>query len=172
MQSQHRLCRPAKKVEELPPPETDILPAAWGDSIELDEMWTFVGTKCPSTWIWLAVSFQTGQILSFSIGDRDEQTGKEMFTAIPKDYGRKPVYTDGYAVYPLIVPAWRHRPCEKGSGQTNRVEGVNRILRHRVSYLVRRSLTYARNPDWLWQRLRYFIHCRNRQIAKRFLHGK
>jgi insertion element IS1 protein InsB len=172
MQSQHRLRRPSQKVEQLPAPETDILPAAWGDSIELDEMWTPLVTKRPASWIWLAVSFRTGQILSFSIGDRDEQTGWEMFAAIPSDYSRKPVYTDGYAVYPLIVPTWRHRPCEKGSGQTNRVEGVNRILRHRVSYLVRRSLTYARNPDWLFRRLRYFIHCRNQQIQQRILHGK
>jgi IS1 family transposase len=172
MQSQHRLCRASKKVEQLPPPETDILPAQRGDSLELDECWTPLMTKRPASWIWLAVSFATGQILSFSIGGRDEETGKAMLAAIPKEYGRKPVYTDGYVVYPLIVPAWRHRPCEKGSGQTNRVEGVNRILRHRVSYLVRRSLTFARNPDWLWRRLRYFIHCRNQQIRQRVLHGK
>ena len=110
MQSQHRLHYPRKKVEELPPAEADILPAQRGDSIELDEMWTFVGRKQPATWLWLAVSYQTGQILSFAIGERDEATGYEMFAAIPKDYARKPVYTDGYAVYPNIVPAWRHRP--------------------------------------------------------------
>jgi IS1 family transposase len=125
-------------------------------------------TRDLGTWLWLAVSYKTGQILSFSIGRRDTETAGQMWQGIPASYRRKKMYTDEYAVYPNIVPTGQHRICEKGSGQTNRVEGVNRILRHCVRYLVRRSLTYARNSLWLWRRLRYFIHCRNQEIKQRW----
>ena len=130
-------------------------------------MWTFLGTKRKPCWIWLAVSFQTGQVLSFAIGRRDEATARQMWSQIPASYGRKQVYTDEYKVYENIIPWWRHWLCPKGTGDTNRVEGVNRILRHRVSYLVRKSLSFARNPLWLWTRLRYVIHQRNLRIACR-----
>ena len=131
-------------------------------------MWTFVGKKANDRWIWLAVSFQTGQVLSFSVGGRDEATARTMWKGIPPSYGRKQVYTDEYVVYAQLIPWWRHWVCPKGTGDTNTVEGVNRVLRHRVSYLVRKSLSFARNVDWLWRRLRYVLHRRNERIAARY----
>lgn len=138
-------------------------------------MWTFLGTKKKPCWIWLAVSFQNGQVLSFAIGHRDEATARTMWNGIPASYARKQVYTDEYNVYENLIPWWRHWLCPKGSGDTNRVEGVNRVLRHRihtsmnrVGYLVRKSLSFARSAFWLWTRLRYVIHQRNLRIARRW----
>ncbi len=128
-------------------------------------MWTFLGKKLAPCWIWLSVSYQTGQVLSFSVGGRDEATAREMWKAIPATYSRKQVYTDEYVVYEKLIPWWRHWLCPKGSGDTNTVEGVNRVLRHRVSYLVRKSLSFARNIEWLRRRLRFVLHQRNERIA-------
>ena len=138
-------------------------------------MWTFLGTKKKPCWIWLAVSYQTGQVLSFATGRRDEVAAQQMWCQIRASYNRKQVYTDEYKVYENLIPWWRHCVrarrnwlCPKGTGDTNKVEGVNRVLRHRVSYLVRKSLSFARNPLWLWTRLRYVIHQRNLRIARRW----
>jgi insertion element IS1 protein InsB len=84
-----------------------------------------------------------------------------MWSAIPKSYARKQVCTDEYSVYAHLIPWWRHWLCPKGSGDTNIAEGCNNYLRHRVSYLVvsylvRKSMSFARNPDWLSRRL-FFV---------------
>jgi IS1 family transposase len=107
-------------------------------------------------------------LLSFAIGGRDEETGALMLAGIPADYARKPMYTDGYVVYPNLIAPWQHHACEKGSGQTNIAEGGNTFLRHRVSYLVRKSTSFARNIDWLFRRLFYVLFCRNERIATDF----
>ena len=131
-------------------------------------MGTYLGNKDCPCWLWLSWSFQTTQVLSFSIGGRDEETGALMMAAIPSDYSGKPMYTDGYMVYPNLIAPSRHHACEKGSGQTNIAEGGNTFLRHRVSYRVRRSTSFARNMDWLFRRLFYVLFCRNERIAADF----
>ena len=146
-----------------------MLPAQRGDSIECDEVWAYVGRKKNQVWIWLSWSFLTTQTLSFSVGARDEATGRTMWSAIPKSYARKQAYTDEYTVYEKLIPWWRHWVCPKGCGDTciaNRAEGCNNYLRHRVSYLVRKSSSFARDRDWLWRRLHFVLFSRNVRLAE------
>lgn len=145
-----------------------MLPARRGDSIECDEIWTFVGSKQQPCWLWLAWSFLTTQTLSFSLGARDEATGRVMWEGIPKSYSRKQAYTDEYTVYEKLIPWWRHWVCPKGSGDTCIAEGCNNYLRHRVSYLVRKSPSFARNPDWLRRRLSLVLFTRNLRIKQAY----
>ena len=148
-----------------------MLPAGWGDSIECDEVWTFVGSKQQPCWLWLSWSFQTTQTLSFSLGARDEATGRVMWEGIPKSYARKQAYTDEYSVYAKLIPWWRHWVCPKGCGDTciaNRAEGCNNYLRHRVSYLVRKSPSFARNRGWLERRLSFVLFSRNLRIKQAY----
>jgi hypothetical protein len=94
-----------------------------------------------------------------------------MWEGIPKSYWRKQVYTDEYVVCEKLIPWWRHWVCPKGCGDTNianRAEGCNNYLRHRVSYLVRKSMSFARNPDWLSRRLLFVLFRRNERIAQRW----
>lgn len=123
-----------------------------------------MGSKKKPIWIWLAWSFQTTQTLSFALGKRDTVTGKVMWEGIPKSYARKQVYTDEYAVYDNLIPYSRHWVCPKGSGDTNIAEGCNNYLRHRVSYLVRKSPSFARNLVWLERRLYLVLFTRNEAI--------
>jgi len=105
-----------------------------------------------------------------------------MWDAIPKSYSRKQVYTDEYCVYENLIPWWRHSVhasmnwvCPKGSGDTCIAEGCNNYLRHpihacmnRVSYLVRKSMSFARNPDWLQRRLYLVLFHRNLRIKQAY----
>jgi len=141
-----------------------VIPAQKGDSIECDEVWAYVGSKKHPTWIWLSWSFLTTQTLSFAVGGRDTETGRIMWQAIPKSFGRKQVYTDEYICYEKLIPRSRHWLCPKGSGRTNVAEGCNNYLRHRVSYLVRKSSSFARNVDWLYRRLFLVLYTRNEQL--------
>jgi insertion element IS1 protein InsB len=127
-------------------------------------MWAYVGSKKNPTWIWLAWSYQTTQTLSFALGARDSVAGRIMWQGIPSSYGRKQVYTDGYVVYEELIPWSRHWLCPKGSGETNVAEGCNSYLRHRVSYLVRKSSSFARKVEWLYRRLLLVLFRRNEAI--------
>ena len=133
-----------------------------GDSLEIDEMWTFIGTKEEQAWLWLAVSYQTRQIVGMALGKRDLATAQRLWNDLPHSYWKKTVYTDLYTVYPALIGEWQHRPCAKGEGRTNTVERVNCTLRQRVSPLVRKTLSFARCPKRLWQRLRWFIEGYNK----------
>ena len=144
-----------------------MTPAQKGESIACDEVWAYVGSKKKQAWIWLSWSYLTKQTLSFAVGGRDGETGKKMFGAIPKDYKRKRVYTDQYNCYPNIIAGWRHQPRPKGSGSTNIAEGCNNYLRHRVSYLVRRSASFARSVEWFCRRLYFVLFTRNERIKQK-----
>jgi insertion element IS1 protein InsB len=62
----------------------------WGDSIECEEIWAFVGFKKNQRWVWLARSYQSGQTFSFALDDRDLATGKKLIADIPEDYKKSP----------------------------------------------------------------------------------
>ena len=168
-----KLCMPRlKKVESLPPFETSVLPAykrglqpkRWGDSVEADEVWAFVGSKKNQQWIWLAWSYQTTQVLSFAVGPRDTSTGRKMWEGIPEGYRRKQSYTDGLKIYDALIAYSQHWVCPKGCGDTCIAEGCNNYLRHRVSYLVRKSMSFARDVDWLKRRLLWVLFARNERL--------
>ena len=121
-----------KKVETLPAFQTSVLfaykrgeqPKRWGDSIECDEIWAFVGN------------------------------------------------TDSLAIYNSLIPYSQHGVAPKGSGATNVAESCNNYLRHRVSYLVRKSMSFARNIEWLKRRLYFVLFSRNERIKKMHQHAK
>lgn len=92
-----------------------------------------------------------------------------MWQGIPDSFRRKQVYTDAYIVYDKLIPISRHWVCPKGSADTNIAEGCNNYLRHRVSYLVRKSSSFARNIEWLYRRLQLVLFTRNERIKQEHL---
>ncbi len=134
----------------------------------MDEMWTYVKSKDNDRWLWLAVSFQTRQILAFALGGRDLDTATIAWSSLPRSYWKKRVYTDFYSVYPALIGAWQHHACGKEEGRTNTVERVNCTLRQMVAPLVRKTLSFAKKEEPLRHRLLLFMHRYNRQKAKEF----
>jgi IS1 family transposase len=96
-----------------------------------------------------------------------------MWEGIPEGYRGKQTYTDGLNIYDSLIPYSQHWVAEKGSGGTNIAEGCNNYLRHRVSYLVRKSMSFARNVEWFKRRLYFVLFSRNERIkAKHEKQGK
>jgi transposase-like protein len=46
-------------IEAVPPVETSLVPANREDVLELDELWSFVGSKQQQRWVWLALCRRT-----------------------------------------------------------------------------------------------------------------
>jgi len=50
-------------LKQLGSTEVDIVPAV--EEAEMDEMWSFVGSKRQQRWLWHAIDHQTGQVLAY-----------------------------------------------------------------------------------------------------------
>jgi len=67
-----------------------------GDSVELDEVWSFVRRKKQQVWVWLAVAYQSRQVRAMVVGDRSAKTCRKLWERLPEAYQRLTSYTDFY----------------------------------------------------------------------------
>ncbi len=142
------------------------MPAPEGDAIEIDELCIRVS---PSLWLWTAVSRLVRQVVGFVIGDRTDAMLKLAWSDVPPDYRDKPVYSDYLGAYARFFPEEQHHPCEKGSGQTSLVEGLNTKWRQRQSGLVRHSCgVHRKREDDLIERFFLLVEEHNQQAAKQW----
>ena len=93
---------------------------------------------------------------------------------MPATYRGRPVYTDHWDAYARLLPAGllpagQHRPCDKGSGLTSIVEGLNTKWRQRQSGLVRRSCgVHPKMMADLSERFGLLVEEHNRQSTRRW----
>lgn len=127
--------------------------------LECDELWSFVGRKRQQHWLWLALDWNTREIVGVAIGARTQATARSLWNSLPAVYRQCAIcYRDFWAAYAAILPAKRHRAVGKESGQTNHVERVNNTLRQRISRLVRKTLAFSKKLDNHIGAIWYFIH--------------
>ena len=138
------------------------------DSIEIDEIWSFIRRKGWQCWVWIAVSFQSRQVLAMVVGDRSARTCRELWERLPVAYQKLLAYTDFHKAYRAIIPREQHRACKKGSGLTNTVERFNLTLRQRLGRMVRKTLSFSRSWAMHLLCLRIFIDGYNRYCLERF----
>lgn len=161
-QSHHRHRLDQKKAATLSP----LSDTLWGperldsqaNSLELDELWSFVlKTACPA-WLWIALCRGTGQVAAYVIGDRSAATCRRLWEAIPRAYRSAHCYTDFWEAYSLVLPQEQHTACGKGTGETAHVERWNNTLRQRLGRFARQSLSFSKS--WLMHEacLSLFLH--------------
>lgn len=128
--------------------------------IEVDEMWSFVGSKEVKTWVWLALERSTRQIVGFATGDRGSYGGQMLWSSLPTRYQQEAVfYTDGWSVYDELIPADRRR---QEPGGTAHIERFNNTLRQRQPHLTRKTLSFAKTDDSHFARTLNFINHYNK----------
>jgi len=52
------------------------------DEAELDEMWSFVGSKDNQRWLWWAIDHNTGDVLAYTFGSRKDEVFKKYFKKV------------------------------------------------------------------------------------------
>jgi len=136
------------------------------DVIEFDELCL---RQSPPLWLWVGVSRQTRQVLALALGDRADETLARAWAQVPAEYRGRPVYTDHWGAYARLLPEGQHHSCDKGSGLTSIVEGLNTKWRQRQSGLVRRSCgVHPRLAADLSERFGLLVEEHNRQSARRW----
>jgi insertion element IS1 protein InsB len=76
------------------------------EEAELDEMWSFVGRKKQPRWPWEALDPQTGRVVAFVFGRREDQALLQR-KALLVPLGIRRFYTDGWGAYRRHLDAHR-----------------------------------------------------------------
>ena len=61
-------------------------------TLEVDEMWSYVGNKKNQQWLWLVLEAKSRQIIAFHIGDRSKKSGEMLMKKLPEEIKKKPSF--------------------------------------------------------------------------------
>jgi IS1 family transposase len=133
-----------------------------GDVTEIDELCVRFSDNL---WLWLAVSRKVKTVLGFVLSDRsDTSLERLMNEEVPPVFWGMPSCSDGWGAYRRLLPQNLHTICDKGSGKTSIVEGLNTKWRQRQSGLVRKSCGVCRRiVDDLFERFLILVYRHNLQ---------
>ena len=144
-----------------------LLPGQNGDVLELDELWSFVGSKACQLWLWVALCRRTRQIVGWTLGDRSQQSASDLRASLPKGYRGRTTRSDYWDAYPAAFPRHTHRCCGKAEGETCHVERWFGTLRARPSRLVRRAYSFSKNAENHLDAIHLFITSYNLAVQQK-----
>ena len=92
-------------LQHLPPEHVEVeiwradaLEVRRGLSSELDEMWSFVGSKREPRWLWQALDHHTGQVLAYVFGRRKDEVFLDLKVLLAP-FGIARYFTAGWGAY-------------------------------------------------------------------------
>ncbi len=134
-----------------------LLPGQNGDILEQDELWSFVGAKAQTLWLWVALCRRTRQIVGWTLGDRSQQSATDLRATLPRGYRGRATRSDYWDAYAAAFPARTHRSCGKADGETCHVERWFGTLRARVNRLIRKTYSFSKNAETHLDDIHFFI---------------
>src|SRR6266508_5692804 len=127
-------------LHTLAPPQVDVI-LRQVDAAEVDEMWSFVGSKSQQRWLWHAIDHHTGQVLAYVFGTREDHVFLEL-QALLKPSGITRFYTDGWGAYRRHIDPDQHTV---GKQHTQKIERKHTTLRARIKRLVRKTICFSKS---------------------------
>ncbi len=110
---------------------------------ELDEQWSFVGSKARQHWLWYAYNTKTGSVLAYTFGPRTDATCRELLALLtPFNIGM--LTTDEWGSYVRELTKAKHLT---GKIFTQRIERNSLTLRTRIKCLARRTICFSRSVE-------------------------
>ena len=113
------------------------------EEAEIDEMWSFVGSKSQQRWLWHAIEHYTGQVLAYVFGTREDHVFLEL-QALLKPFGITRFYTDGWGAYDRHIDHDKHTV---GKQYTQKIERKHTTLRARIKRLVRKTICFSQTTQ-------------------------
>ncbi|WP_134802580.1 IS1 family transposase [Shigella dysenteriae] len=135
-----------RTFKKLTPKRITSSPVAHADVAlicELDEQWSFVGSKARQHWLWYAYNTKTGGGLAYAFGPRTDETCRELLALLtPFNIGM--ITSDDWGSYGREVPKDKHLT---GKIFTQRIERNNLTLRTRIKRLARKTICFSRSVE-------------------------
>jgi insertion element IS1 protein InsB len=110
------------------------------DEAELDEMWSYVGSKDGPRWLWHAIDHESGKVLAYVFGDHKDAVFLQL-KALLEPFGITRFYTDDWGAYE------RHLSSEEhviGKRNTQKIERKHLTLRTRLKRLARKTICFSK----------------------------
>jgi insertion element IS1 protein InsB len=110
------------------------------EAAEVDEMWSFVGSKSQQRWLWHAIDHHTGHVLAYVFGRRKDEVFLQLKTLLGP-FGLTRYYTDHWGAYTRHLDPDVHSP---GKRNMQNIERKHLTLRTRIKRLVRKTICFSK----------------------------
>jgi IS1 family transposase len=127
-------------LHTLDSPQVDVI-LRQVDAAEMDEMWSFVGSKSQQRWLWHAIDHHTGQVLAYVFGTREDETFLQLQELL-EPFGITHFYTDGWGAYRRHLDPSTHTV---GKQHTQKIERKHLTFRTRIKRLTRKTICFSRS---------------------------
>ena len=115
-------------------------------SLEIDEFWTFVGSKANKQWLIYAYDRNSKEIVAYVLGDRSVKTANKLRKKLRElgiTYDR--IATDDWSAF---IAAFKknliNAEHDIGKEYTNGIEGNNCLIRHRMRRVFRKTCCFSK----------------------------
>ena len=129
-------------MAQLEPTQTIVKLCQWQDlEVEVDEMWSFVGSKKQQRWLWHAIDHGTGKTLAYVLSNHQDSAFLALKTLL-EPFGIVQFYTDGWGAYERHLD-----PTFQTLGKTNTqtIERKHLTLRTRIKRLARKTICFSKS---------------------------
>jgi len=123
------------KIDEYQAVSSDNL------DVEMDEMWSYVGSKANQRWLWHAIDRATGTVLAYVLGRRQDEVFLDL-KGLLEPFGITRFFTDDWGAYE------RHLDLEThviGKRHTQQIERKHLTLRTRIKRLARKTICFSKS---------------------------
>jgi insertion element IS1 protein InsB len=107
---------------------------------EVDEMWSYVGSKDQQRWLWHAIDRETGSVLADVLGSRKDRVFLELKSLL-EPFGISRFYTDDWGAYQRHLDPEQHIVGKKN---TQKIERKHLTLRTRIKRLARKTICFSK----------------------------
>jgi len=142
----------AARVRRRRPPERVT-------ELELDELWSFVGSKAQQAWLWYAFEPRSRQVVAWVIGRRTDQTCRRLLGQLRRSHVLR-FCTDDWESYGKLIPEAHHWT---GKAWTQRIERQNLNFRTHLKRLHRRTICFSKSEEMHEAVIKLYIEHHNRQ---------
>lgn len=111
------------------------------DESEVDEMWSYVGSKENQRWLWHAIDHKTGVILAYVFGSRKDEVFLKLKEKL-EPFGISRFLTDNLGTYERHIDPQEH---ETGKENLQKIERKHLTLRTRIKRLARKTICFSKS---------------------------
>lgn len=99
-------------------PDSEAVMVVRAEEVEMDEMWSFVGSKQHQRWLWHAIDHQSGEVLAYVLATHEDAALNQLQQLLAP-FSIKRFYTDSWGAYLRLLDQPHHTV---GKANTQRIE--------------------------------------------------